>query len=173
MKGSNAEPDLELIDFLPADNFTKDPVHAKISALLAWHMEDTVDAFEYNRNNVIYGYQKNRNPFIDHPEYVDMIWGSDTIPDPTSIDEHASAKAEPQVLLIYPNPVNEQATIIFPNPDNTEYQLLLRDMSGRIRRISNNLQGESISFTRGDLSPGIYFLELRGAKYYRAKIIIK
>ena len=30
-----------------------------------------------NRNEVIYGIQGNRNPFIDHPEYVSILWGSD------------------------------------------------------------------------------------------------
>jgi hypothetical protein len=27
-----------------------------------------------NRNHIIYSYQKNRNPFIDHPEFVEKIW---------------------------------------------------------------------------------------------------
>ncbi|MFP4478854.1 MAG: endonuclease [Candidatus Izemoplasmatales bacterium] len=40
-------------------------------------MQDPVDDFELNRNNVIYDYQGNRNPFIDNPEYVDLIWGED------------------------------------------------------------------------------------------------
>jgi len=73
-EGENGEPDLEIIDSFPSDDYTKDPVHAKLSALLAWHEEDPVDEYERNRNEVIYGFQNNRNPFIDHPEYVDGIW---------------------------------------------------------------------------------------------------
>lgn len=46
----------------------------KLSALLAWNEEDPVDAFETQRNDRIYGYQGNRNPFIDHPELADQIW---------------------------------------------------------------------------------------------------
>lgn len=38
-----------------------------LSTLLKWHIDDPVDEFELNRNNVIYKYQKNRNPFIDYP----------------------------------------------------------------------------------------------------------
>ena len=49
---------------------------AKFSVLLTWHLEDPVDDFERNRNNVIYSYQNNRNPFIDYPEFVESIWGS-------------------------------------------------------------------------------------------------
>ncbi|HEY9898460.1 MAG TPA: endonuclease, partial [Pantanalinema sp.] len=41
--------------------------------LLKWHREDPVDADERRRNEAIYKLQKNRNPFIDHPEYVEAI----------------------------------------------------------------------------------------------------
>jgi len=46
------------------------------NTFLKWHKEDPVDNFEKNRNNVLYQYQKNRNPFIDHPEFADLIWNS-------------------------------------------------------------------------------------------------
>ena len=49
--------------------------HGKLSHLLQWHEEDPVDPYEVRRNNVIYGYQNNRNPFIDHPELVQYIFG--------------------------------------------------------------------------------------------------
>lgn len=45
-----------------------------LSVLLQWHLDDPVDAFEQNRNEVIYGQQGNRNPFIDHPHLVNLIW---------------------------------------------------------------------------------------------------
>lgn len=44
--------------------------------LLAWHEQDPVSDKEVARNNVIYStFQGNRNPFIDHPEWVRQIWG--------------------------------------------------------------------------------------------------
>jgi endonuclease I len=43
--------------------------------LIQWHNQDPVSAREIARNNAIYARQNNRNPFIDHPEYVGMIWG--------------------------------------------------------------------------------------------------
>jgi endonuclease I len=52
---------------------------AKLETLLKWHLEDPVDDFERNRNNVIFTYQNNRNPFIDHPEFVEKIWGPITL----------------------------------------------------------------------------------------------
>ena len=46
-----------------------------LKMLLRWHKQDPVSQKEIDRNNVIYNsYQKNRNPFIDHPEYAEMIW---------------------------------------------------------------------------------------------------
>lgn len=47
---------------------------AILSVLKEWHQEDPVDDFERNRNDVLYSYQENRNPFIDHPELVDLVW---------------------------------------------------------------------------------------------------
>jgi endonuclease I len=46
-----------------------------LNMLLAWNAQDPVSAREIARNNAIYVRQGNRNPFIDHPEYVNMIWG--------------------------------------------------------------------------------------------------
>ena len=48
--------------------------------LLEWHKKDPVSQKEIDRNNAIYNFvQYNRNPFIDHPEYAEMIWG-DNVP---------------------------------------------------------------------------------------------
>jgi endonuclease I len=41
-----------------------------LNVLIQWHNQDPVDDFEINRNNVIFSYQGNRNPFIDNPDYV-------------------------------------------------------------------------------------------------------
>ncbi|MEH0578564.1 MULTISPECIES: endonuclease [Streptomyces] len=51
------------------------PYIGKLSVLKQWNDEDPPSAFEEKRNQVIYDtYQHNRNPFIDHPEWVDAIW---------------------------------------------------------------------------------------------------
>ncbi|MFO7970049.1 MAG: endonuclease [Candidatus Izemoplasmatales bacterium] len=47
-----------------------------LEVLLAWHEQDPVDDFERNRNDVIYSYQNNRNPFIDYEHFVELIFGS-------------------------------------------------------------------------------------------------
>jgi endonuclease I/chitodextrinase len=51
--------------------------------LLAWHAADPVSAREIARNNAIYARQGNRNPYIDNPSYVNMVWGGGA-PDTTA-----------------------------------------------------------------------------------------
>jgi endonuclease I len=52
------------------------PYIGKLSVLRQWNIQDPPSTFEKRRNQVIYDtYQHNRNPFIDHPEWVASIWG--------------------------------------------------------------------------------------------------
>jgi endonuclease I len=51
-----------------------------LNILVTWHQNDPVSQKEIDRNNnIYYNHQNNRNPFVDHPEYVALIW--DTTPD--------------------------------------------------------------------------------------------
>lgn len=72
-EGDDSWPDLEV------DNATGSgtaPRIGRLSALLQWHAQDPPDAAERNRNQLIYAsYQHNRNPFIDHPEWVAAVFG--------------------------------------------------------------------------------------------------
>jgi len=49
-----------------------------LSTLIQWHNQDPVDDIELQRNEVVFSYQGNRNPFIDHPEWVDCIFAGGT-----------------------------------------------------------------------------------------------
>jgi len=48
----------------------------ELNVLLTWHNQDPVSQAEIKRNNASYTFQGNRNPFIDNPNYVNLIWGS-------------------------------------------------------------------------------------------------
>lgn len=76
-----------------------------ISLLLTWSSNDPVSEKEKSRNEVIYSFQHNRNPFIDHPEYVSMIWGSNT---------GITDQNQPVALQVYPNPASSSCTITLP-----------------------------------------------------------
>ena len=69
-------PDLKLVD----KTSTKGGEMGKLCTLLQWHYDYPVSVRERERNNRIYERQGNRNPFIDHPEFAQSIYG-DRCPD--------------------------------------------------------------------------------------------
>ncbi|MFK5883835.1 MAG: endonuclease [Candidatus Izemoplasma sp.] len=71
--------ELEIVNYVlpndPNTNYTPDGAKmAILDYLITWHYEEPIDAFEVNRNEVIYTYQNNRNPFIDYAYLVELIW---------------------------------------------------------------------------------------------------
>ncbi|MDT0415421.1 endonuclease [Streptomyces sp. DSM 41982] len=70
--GGDGFPDLEPND--EAGNGSA-PAIGRLSVLKEWNEVDPPSSFEEHRNDVIFdSYQHNRNPFIDHPEWVESIW---------------------------------------------------------------------------------------------------
>lgn len=47
-----------------------------LAMLKRWHNQDPVSLKEQQRNQAVFDFQGNRNPFIDHPEFVAQIWGN-------------------------------------------------------------------------------------------------
>lgn len=47
-----------------------------LDLFLKWHRQDPVSKKELDRNDAVYSFQHNRNPFIDHPELVEYVWGN-------------------------------------------------------------------------------------------------
>ena len=86
-----------------------------INMLLRWNEQDPVSQKEIDRNNAIYNdYQHNRNPFVDYPEFANMIW------DPTwSVDENQTwGRADRLVVydlsgrkLLQENVINEENAV--------------------------------------------------------------
>lgn len=67
-----AQYDFLLLNDKP--NAQSDQSMGILSELLKWNEEDPVDKFEIRRNNRIYEYQGNRNPFIDHPSLAKQLF---------------------------------------------------------------------------------------------------
>lgn len=85
----HAEPDLRLTDDIALIQASNTGANISVaymgllSVLRQWHAEDPVDAKERARNDVVFAYQGNRNPFVDRPEWVECLYGGrcgDTTP---------------------------------------------------------------------------------------------
>lgn len=98
---------LNLVNGNPADTIVGQM--GDLASLLVWNHSDPRDDFEMNRNNYIYTWQQNRNPFIDYPDLADFIWGTRT-----NEQWHASlstAGFNELNVLLYPNPAKGNFTI--------------------------------------------------------------
>ena len=73
-----AEPDLRLTDntgLIVSTGANQATAYmGRLTTLLAWHAADPPDAKELARNDAVWLYQGNRNPFIDHPEWVACVF---------------------------------------------------------------------------------------------------
>ena len=149
-EGTSGEPDLELREEL-LSNDSNEPYHARLSVLLEWHEADPVDEIERDRNDVIYSFQENRNPFIDHPEFVGLIWGGETA-DEEVLSNKEDIKNE---FNFYPNPVNSSFSI--EAPEGTTFTII--DASGS--KIIENKTKKKTEQKIESLDAGIYYLTSR------------
>lgn len=80
-----------------------------LATLLTWHQTDPRDDYEMNRNNYIYTWQMNRNPFIDYPSLVQYIFGANYG------QQWFSALSNQQFysthIVVYPNPTSDYIII--------------------------------------------------------------
>jgi endonuclease I len=107
--GSGDDYDLELVDYTG----TSGTNFGKLTTLLAWHTQDPVDDWERNRNNIIYNdYQKNRNPFIDRPEFVEYIWGTGVPENPIITNvEYSPTEPAPETAISVTANVTDNGTV--------------------------------------------------------------
>lgn len=150
-EGENGEPDLEIVDYVNSSpNYQ--PLHGKLSDLYKWHLQDTVSEWERRRNDVIYyDFQGNRNPYIDHPEFVEKIWGN------LVATEKIISQLE---TSIYPNPFNDIVNIDM-DPQYTGKKIIINiyDIYGN-KLIHYNNDSATIKIPVQFLEAGAYILEI-------------
>ncbi len=133
-----------------------------INMLMQWHQDDPISQKEILRNQAIYQIQGNRNPFIDHPEFVDRIWG-DTL-------AYVGISATAQGFSVYPNPASGWFMIEAP-----DYATILEVFSLCGKKVfSKALSQREERISTAPMAPGIYLLILRNQQgVLREKLIIK
>lgn len=146
----------------------------ELEVLKQWHTQDPVSQREIDRNNAAYTYQGNRNPFIDHQEYVAQIWGT-TTPDtenpstPTNLIVTGStsstislswtASTDNIMVATYDiyldgtlktSSATNSATVTGLNPSTTyTFYIKAKDAAGNISSQSNTVTGTTTENTGG------------------------
>ncbi|MCI0522226.1 MAG: endonuclease [Bacteroidales bacterium] len=122
-----------------------------LGMLLAWHRTDVVSTKETNRNNEVYKYQSNRNPFIDDPQFAEKIWGT-----LNAIEETGAGSLS---LSLYPNPAGEFLNIEMQGYDCPGADILVFDTRGCLVRVEKLDDGVT-QLDVQELASGIYFIRL-------------
>ncbi len=74
--------------------------------LIQWHNEDPVSQKEIDRNNAVYAIQGNRNPYIDHPEYVSQLYGGNISDEIPPVLDSISVVSEDHLKLWFNEPLD-------------------------------------------------------------------
>jgi endonuclease I len=124
-----------------------------INLYLKWSRQDPVSEKEITRNNAIDAFQHNRNPFIDHPELAEFIWGTRKGQAWTLTSGISETKIE---FSISPNPVQNELTI---KSDETELSYTIFNLNGQALKENQLTLNHTISVD--DLQNGMYLLQLK------------
>lgn len=137
-----------------------------LATLLSWNTSDPADDFEMNRNNVIYNWQMNRNPFIDYPMLVDYVFGANY--------------GDTWSFSLLNDSFTENSIKVYPNP-TTDY-LMVNGVEGNANVEIYNVTGQQV-FQQAfdsqvrlnlDLESGIYFVKVKQqAKEITKKIVVR
>ena len=165
-EGENGELDLIVVDEV---NTYPNPEHGKLSALLEWNTLDPPSVFEETRNDRIFdNWQGNRNPFVDHPEFVDMVWGNSSI-------QNEYFPSNNYGLSNYPNPfsinsIGTQINFSIPNdPQNIQVEIYnikgqkVKDLSVALSGVegSKSVIWDGTDMKNTKVRSGIYLINLK------------
>ena len=135
-----------------------------LEILLDWHRNDPPDDYEMNRNNVVYTWQLNRNPFIDQPDLVEYIWGTNV---GELWDQELSIAAFGQnQISVYPNPTTNVITI---KGLNTQADLQVFSIEGKLLK---SFKYDNETKLNLNLPSGIYLLTISSEDRQTVKKIV-
>jgi len=121
-----------------------------LNLLYEWHLNDPVSQKEIDRNNAIYQYQGNRNPFVDFPEWVCEVWNVNNC---TLSSEDFSALD----FVIFPNP--SKGSVFIQTNQNID-EIIIYTLQGiQIQKETQPVLNDN-SFQIQDLKPGFYLIQI-------------
>ena len=152
----------------------------ELQVLLAWNAADPVSQREIDRNNAAYTYQGNRNPYIDNPSFVNLVWGGSTPSvdteapsQPTNLSVTGSTSStvslswtassdnvgisayEIYVNGNYVTTVTSTSAVISGLAPTTTYAfyVIARDAAGNLSTQSNSVNGTTTASSGGETPP--------------------
>ena len=146
----------------------------QLRLLYKWHTQDPVSDKELRRNDSVFVIQKNRNPFIDRPEWVYDMWSCTGLLMPTSAPETTIPH---KGLTLFPLPAGPSETITVrwdrPLTENTNLQVV--SFTGQIMNTFQIKRGSIDTQLKNlRLPSGIYLIKLHSEKIYQtAHLIIR
>lgn len=136
-----------------------------LATLLLWHQQDPPDDFEMNRNNYIYTWQVNRNPFIDNPDLASYIFGSNVGQPYVLSNENFEASK----VVVYPNPTTDYIVIAGME---AEAKAEIYSVTGQ--KIKEALFTSEITLSLNDVTAGVYFVKISNENTsITRKIVVK
>lgn len=121
-----------------------------IDILVKWHTDDPVSAKEIAINNdIYYNHQSNRNPYIDHPEYVGMIWNSFLTTNTYDLES---------TITIHPNPATNNE--VFISSETELKSIVLYNVNGQIIQEIKNPSKINDTYKVSNLPKGFYLVKL-------------
>jgi endonuclease I len=109
-----------------------------VATLLTWHATDAPDAYEIARNDYIQSKQQNRNPFIDHPEWVNYInFNTLTYQIPAAAPmlpgvQKAQSVVKRADVIVWPNPTESAANLTIDSPVEDVVTFNVFDLTGKL-----------------------------------------
>lgn len=137
-----------------------------VAQYLDWAAADPVSWKERMRNGAVYVIQGNRNPFIDHPEFVAAIWDSNSV----AGVEPAPVATAVRLSAAFPNPARTGARLAFDLPSAQVVSLEVYDVQGhRVKTLaagryeagSHPVVWSGLSDAGRQVASGIYFVRLQ------------
>lgn len=123
-----------------------------LNLMLKWAAQDPVSQRERDRNNAIYARQGNRNPFIDHPEWISMIWSS-------TLSTNETNTTKDTEFTIYPNPVKNNELFVKGENLSKISKAEIYDLSGKLIQVIANPFKNSNKINLQGLVKGNYILK--------------
>jgi hypothetical protein len=133
---------------------------------LEWNEQDPVSALELARNDVIFSYQGNRNPFIDNPYLATLIWNG-----PEANDAWGTLSSKEDVeISVSVLPTVSTTSININGLSEDEFNVLIYNQLGQKILYSNEHKTINVS----SFPKGLYIIHIQNSKgTYKSKFIVR